>query len=177
MTSIFDSDTLLEVTAHPFFKSSVYVKSELNRARWRVYIYFYICFEKRICAYMTLTYTSLMVTAIPLNKGILRVKFVPDWTKGREDMLWARIFHIILLILQLRPKNMVQSHCTPFIPRDSMGEVWARLGQRDTLRWYAPDKRFRTDGWVEGQMDKLITIGHLQSRTLVNVKLHLPGIL
>lgn len=144
------------------------------------YIYIFIYALKKEFVHIwpwPLTYTSLMVTAIPLNKGILRVKFVPDWTKGREDMLWARIFHIILLILQLRPKNMVQSHCTPFIPRDSMGEVWARLGQRDTLRWYAPDKRFRTDGWVEGQMDKLITIGHLQSRTLVDVKLHLPGIL
>lgn len=172
MTSSFNSDTLLGVNAHPFFKSSVYVKYESNRAKWRVYIY---ALKKEFVHIWPwpLTYTSFMVTAHPLNKGILWVKFVPDWTKGREDMLWARIFHIILLVLPASTKNMDQSHCTPFIPRDSVGEVWSRLGQRDTPRWYAPDKRSQTDRWVEGQTDKLITIGQLQSRSLVDVKLHL----
>lgn len=48
---------------------------------------------------MTLTLdlqTLFRITAYVLVKGILWVKYEPDWTQNEKDMLLTRIFHMIL---------------------------------------------------------------------------------
>lgn len=96
-------------------------------------------------------------------------------------MIWTRIFQIILLSkfcvvwydLNLRPRNFVQAHCTPVTQRHSVVEVWFRLGQ--VKRRYALDK-WSQKRQMNGRIDRLITIGHLQSRGPNNflfVRVHL----
>lgn len=53
--------------------------------------------------------------------------------------------------LNLRPRNMFQCHCTLFTKRNSVGEVFARLGQGE--RRSVPDKRSQTDTQTGRRMD------------------------
>lgn len=60
-------------------------------------------------------------------------------------------------------------HCLFLSKRLSVSEVWTKLGQGE--RSYAPDKRSRTEGqmngWTNGWTDRLIIIGRLQSGALI----------
>lgn len=67
---------------------------------------------------------------------------------------------------------MVVSHCTPFIQRYSVGEVGVRFGQ--LKRNYAPASDFgltgeRKDRRTDERTDRLITLGRLQSGTMIMV--------
>lgn len=88
MTLTLDLKTWFIVNAYPLPESSVYVKFEPNRAKWRVYILFLFRAD------MTLT-----LNTHPLAKSILWFKYMYEshWTKGREYMHQTRIYHIILL--------------------------------------------------------------------------------
>lgn len=67
---------------------------------------------------------------------------------------------------------MVQSHCTPFIQRQPVSEVGVRFGQ--LKRNYAPASDFGLTGeqknrQTDKRTDRLITLGRLQSGTIIMV--------
>lgn len=124
---------------HPLFISSVYLKYESNMANRQVYMLWNSDFA---CSHMTLTLdlqTVFKVTAHPMTIYVkydtIWVKYELDWTKGRDDMLRTRILFLILLLPNLRPRNMVQNTFTPFTQRHSVGEVWVHWakGREDVL--------------------------------------------
>lgn len=95
MTFTFHLKTWFKVTANPLPKSFVYVNDDPNRAKWRMYM----IWKKGFFAYsdMILTYEHHLRSLHTLWQNAPWGKNEPYWTKGREDMLWTWIVHIILL--------------------------------------------------------------------------------
>ena len=66
--------------------------------------------KKRIFVWSVMTLKldlqiSVNVTTFPWIKGTMWVKYESDLRKGSKDMVWTRIFHIILLWPHLTLKN------------------------------------------------------------------------
>lgn len=66
-------------------------------------------------------------------------------------MTRTNALYIFFYDLDVRPRNLVRGHCTPFTQRYSLCEVWAILG--NAKRRYAPDKGSRIDRRTEGHKD------------------------
>lgn len=86
-----------------------------------------------VCSEMTSTLDEeiwFKVTAHHLPKDTLEVEHGADWPRGEN--IWTKGFFKDFAQnfadFNLRPRNMDQGHCKPFILRHSVSEVWARLG-------------------------------------------------
>lgn len=135
-------ETWFKVTAYPFLTSSVYVMYEPNRTKWIIFMLW-----KNFCMFqMTLTYLFKVTTHL-LTIGNLCVKYEPECTKGREDELRTRAFHINLIWRKLLTYKIAYSLIN--------GTLWVKH-EPHLAKWerrYVLDKRFWTDKRSEGRMD------------------------
>lgn len=134
--------------------TSVYVKYEPNRAKWRVYM---LWKKKRITAFSDITLFRDQHTSFKLS---LWVKFELYWTKGREEMLVTRIYFFVSFCydLNLRPKTWFKITAHSSLKSTLWVKYQSDLASGREVMLRTIDLR-RVDG--------LITIAHQQSRVLI----------
>lgn len=119
------------VTAHFLLKSSVNVKYEPSRAKWKVYM---LWKKNFFPGSMTLSYKLYLKSLHTLN---LRHFVSEVWARldqGERRYALYKDFIYNSANLNIRPINKVKGHHTLVTQRHSVGEVWARLGQRDIYK-------------------------------------------
>lgn len=150
--------TWFKVTAHPLFKSSLYVNYE-QIGLSGVYIHS----EK-------LKFFHDPIWHWPLTYKLCSKSLHTIWQKGHCEWSLSHIGRRAEKIFSEQGfltkfcNDLVQGHSTLLTQRHFVGELWARFGQGE--RRYAPDKKSRTDRRKDGRTDRLTTVGHPQSGAL-----------